>query len=286
MELCVKRTIKKSNKKVLMDCQHTLVVDEGEQVCNKCGTITDKVIDEGAEWRNYEDSKGDDQCRTGFVTSDLLPEASYGSIISYKGMKSPAMKSLQRLSSWSLSSNSQRSWIGIFDAIQLSCTHAGLPKAIIMDACGMYKKLDDAQKVRGETRRALMGGAIFVACRNNGVPRSHEEIAKIMTVNIRALCKAITQFTSTENTVLQTQIGIAERLCATLSLNDEQREKIMDLLYTISLKSEDDFEHTPKTIVAGVVASIMGLRTKSSMKIVSDASGVSSLSIHKIVGKI
>ena len=269
-----------------MDCQHTLIVDEGEQVCNKCGTITDKVIDEGAEWRNYEDSKGEDQCRTGFVTSDLLPEASYGSIISYKGMKSPAMKSLQRLSSWSLSSNSQRSWIGIFDAIQLSCTHAGLPKAIMMDACGMYKKLEDAQKVRGETRRALMGGAIFVACRGNGVPRSHEEIAKIMTVNIRALCKAINQFTSTTNTVLQTQIGIAERLCATLNLNDEQREQIMDLLYAISLKSEDDFEHTPKTIVAGVVASIMGLRTKSSMKIVSDASGVSSLSIHKIVGKI
>lgn len=269
-----------------MNCEHTLIVDEGEQVCTKCGTITDKVIDEGAEWRNYEDSKGEDQCRTGFVTSDLLPEASYGSIISYKGVQTANMKALQRLSCWSLSSNSQRSWIGIFDAIQLSCTHAGLPKSIIMDACGMYKQLEDAQKVRGETRRALMGGAIFVACRNNGVPRSHEEIAKIMTVNIRALCKSITHFTSTDNSVLQTQVGIAERLCATLNLNDEQREKIMDLLYKISLKSEDDFEHTPKTIVAGVVAHIMGFKTKASMKPVSDASGVSALSIHKIVGKI
>ena len=60
----------------------------------------------------------------------------------------------------------------------------------------------------------------------------------------------------------------------------------MDVLYQISLKSEDEFEHTPKTIVAGVVASIMGLKTKSQMKIVSDASGVSSLSIHKIVIKL
>lgn len=269
-----------------MECKHILVIDEGQQVCTVCGVIFDQVIDEGAEWRNYEDSKGEDQCRTGFVTSDLLPESSYGSIISYKGANSPNMKALQRLSCWSLSSNSQRSWMGIFDAINLSCTHAGLPKAIIMDACGMYKALEDAQKVRGETRRALMGAAIFVACRNNGVPRSYEEISKMMIVNIRSLCKAVTHFSPTDNTVLQTEIGIAERLCATLSLNDEQRTKIMDLLYEISTKSEDDFEHTPKTIVAGVVAYVMGLKTKVQMKVVSEASGVSPLSIHKIVGKI
>ena len=268
-----------------MECQHSLVIDEGELVCQTCGLISSKVIDEGAEWRNYEDSKGEDQCRTGFTTSDLLPESSYGSMISHKGVN-PKQKSIQRLSSWSISSNNQRSWMGIFDAIQLSCNHAGLPKAIVMDACAMYKQLEDAQKVRGETRRAMMGGAVFVSCRNNGAPRSHEEIAKIFTVNIRSLCKAITHFSETDNTVLQTQIGIAERLCASLNLNDTQRAKIMDHLYEISTKSEDEFEHTPKTIVAGVVAFVMGLKTKIQIKPVSDASGVSALSIHKIVGKL
>lgn len=270
-----------------MNCQHSVIIDEGENVCTKCGTILSKIIDEGAEWRNYEDSKGEDQCRTGFTTSDLLPESSYGSVMSFKGVgTSINMKALQRLSCWSLSSNSQRSWMGIFDAIQLSCTHAGLPKSIIMDACGLYKHLEDAQKVRGETRRAMMGAAVFVACRNNNAPRTHEEISKIFNVNIRSLCKAVTHFEETDNTVLQTQIGIAERLCATLSLNDEQRDQVMKLLYDISTKSEDEFEHTPKTIVAGVVAYVMGLKTKSSMKSVSEASGVSALSIHKIVGKI
>lgn len=271
-----------------MECQHLLIIDEGENVCEKCGTIMGKIIDEGAEWRNYEDNKGEDQARTGFITSELLPESSYGSIMSFKGLGggNTLLKSVQRLSCWSLSSNSQRSWMGIFDAIQLSCTHAGLPKAIIMDACGLYKQLEDAQKVRGETRRALMGGAVFVACRNFGAPRSHEEIAKIFAVNIRSLCKAITQFSDTNNTVLQTQIGIAERLCATLGLNDDQRDSVMSMLYEISTKSEDEFEHTPKTIVAGVVAKVMGLKTKPQMKSISDASGVSSLSIYKIVGKL
>lgn len=268
-----------------MECAHSLILDEGQHVCETCGTILERYIDEGAEWRNYEDSKGEDQSRTGFTASELLPEASLGSMISHKGLHNK-MKAIQRLSCWALSTNSQRSWMGIFDAIQLSCTSAGLPKAILLDACGMYKQLEDAQKVRGETRRALMGAAVFVACRNNGVPRSHEEISKLFSVNIRALCKATSHFMQTENTVLQTQIGIAERLCTALSLHDEQRLRIFEVLEEIASKSEDEFEHTPKTIVAGVVAFVMGLKSKLQMKTVSEASGVSALSIHKIVEKL
>lgn len=264
-----------------------MVIDEGQNVCNKCGTIFEQVVDEGAEWRNYEDGKGEDQCRTGFTTSDLLPESSYGSIISYKGMNSnPHFKAIQRLSCWSLSSNNERSWMGIFDAITICCTRAGLPKAIVLDACGLYKQMEDAQKVRGETRRALMGAAVYVACKNNGAVRSHEEIAKLFLVNIRSLCKGVAQYSQTDNTVLETQIGIAERLASNMNLDDNQRMKVMDILYEISTKSEDEFEHTPKTIVAGVVAHILGLKTKASMKNLAEVSGVSALSIHKLISKL
>ena len=87
-----------------MECVHSLVIEEGQNVCESCGSILDQVIDEGAEWRNYEDGKGEDNCRTGFTTSDLLPESSYGSVISYKGLafQNPHFKAIQRLSSWSL----------------------------------------------------------------------------------------------------------------------------------------------------------------------------------------
>jgi transcription initiation factor TFIIIB Brf1 subunit/transcription initiation factor TFIIB len=268
-------------------CDHSFVVDDGEYVCESCGYIGDRFIDEGAEWKNYEDGK-EEKGRTGLSTSDLLPESSYGSVISFRGISSTntRMKELQRLSTWSLSSNSERSWMGIFENIQLVCTGHNLPKAVFMDACGLYKGMIDAQKVRGETRRALMGAAVYVACRQNGASRTNEEIAYLFRVSIRSLCKAISRFTVTENTVLQTQLGIAERLCATLSLNDKQRSEIFEILLKISTKSEDEFEHTPKTIVAGVVAYVMGFRNKTQMKPVSDASGVSALSIHKLVSKI
>jgi hypothetical protein len=245
----------------------------------------DMYVDETSEWRNYEDSK-DDKCRVGFTISELLPNSSYGSIISFKGIssKNTEMKSLQRLSTWSR--NTDRSWLSIFENIQTICSRHSLPKCIYMDACGMYKNLDDAQKVRGETRRALMGATLFISCRKNGALRTYQEIAEMFDVQVRTLCKAVSRFIKIENSVLQTQKGIAERLCSSLNLNDTQRELIMDKLYEISLKSEDEFENSPKTIVSGVVAYILGLKSKTEMKKLSDASGVSVLSIHKLVGKI
>ena len=91
-----------------MECKHEFVVDDGEYVCQSCGIIGDRMIDEAAEWRNYEGK--DESSRAGFTTSDLLPESSYGSIISFRGISSTntKMKSLQRLSTWSVSSNSEQ----------------------------------------------------------------------------------------------------------------------------------------------------------------------------------
>jgi len=105
-------------------------------------------------------------------------------------------------------------------------------------------------------------------------------------VNIRALCKAVGRFIQTENTVLDTQFGIAERLVSDLGMNDSQRQKVMDMLCELYDSNEGEMEHTPKTIVAGVVAHVLGLTTKAQMKPVSEVSKVSVLSLHKIVTKL
>jgi transcription initiation factor TFIIB len=272
-----------------MECAHeSVVTEEGQHICTDCARIMDTVIDESAEWRQYEDHKGEDQCRTGFVTSDLLPNSSYGSVMSHRGIAPghKELKGIQRLSCWSLFSNSERSWMGIFDAINLPCTHAGLPKSVIHEACGLYKQMEDAQKVRGDTRRACMGASVFVACRTQNASRTHEEIAKMFQVNIRTLCKAVGRFTQTENTVLDTQLGIAERLTSDMAMNDTQRKRVMDMLCDLSERQGDELEHTPKTIVAGVVAYVSELYTKPQMKALADLSKVSALSLHKIVTKL
>ncbi len=262
-----------------MDCGHeTIEVEDGQRTCKCCGNILGSYIDEGAEWRVYGNTD-DDPSRTGTITSVLLPNSSYGGMMMRKRVpnQSEESKSIAKLSSWAFSSHGERSWMGIFDAIQSTALRYGLTKAIVMDACGLYKNVEESQKTRGETRRALMAGAIFTACRRNDATRSHEEIADMFQVSIRALCKALTKFDDEISSVVSTQLGIAERICADLELPDKDRDDIVLRLQTLP-----EMEHTPKTIVAGIVCIVLG----GQLQKVSEVSGVSIVSIRKIVEKL
>lgn len=262
-----------------MQCSHDAVeVDAGERVCTCCGALLGSYIDEGAEWRVYAGTE-DDPSRTGTVTSELLPNSSYGSMMMRKRgqLQSEEAKSIAKLSAWSFSSHGERSWMGIFDAIQATALRAGLTKAIILDACGLFKNIDDAQKTRGETRRALMAAAVFTACRENDAARSHEEISLLFHVSIRALCKALAKFDNGSASVLNTQLGIAERMCADLEVPDKDRDDVVRMLQRLP-----EMEHTPKTIVAGVLVVVLG----GQIPRVAEVSGVSTVSIRKIVEKL
>lgn len=262
-----------------MDCLHDAVeIEDGERVCACCGSILGSYIDEGAEWRSYGNND-EDPSRTGTITSELLPNSSYGSMMMRKRVpnQSDEAKSIAKLSAWSFSSHGERSWMGIFDAIQATALRAGLPKAIILDACGLFKNVEDAQKTRGETRRALMAAAVFTACRENDAARSHEEIATLFSVSIRALCKALSKFDNGSASVLNTQLGIAERMCTDLDLTETDRDKVV-----LMLQKLPEMEHTPKTIVAGVLVVILNGQVPR----VSEVSGVSVVSIRKIVEKL
>jgi transcription initiation factor TFIIB len=262
-----------------MNCCHESVeIDDGERVCAACGAILGSYIDEGAEWRVYGNTD-EDPARTGTITSELLPNSSYGSMMMRKRIpnQSEEAKTIAKLSSWSFSSHGERSWMGIFDAIQATALRVGLTKAIVLDACGLFKNVCDSQKTRGETRRALMAAAVFTACRENEATRSHEEVAELFNVSIRALCKALSKFDNGSASVLNTQVGIAERLCVDMHMSETDRDKVL-----LMLQKLPEMEHTPKTIVAGVLSIILGGQIQK----VSELSGVSSVSIRKIVEKL
>jgi hypothetical protein len=66
-------------------------------------------------------------------------------------------------------------------------------------------------------------------------------------------------------------------MCADLGLGDSDRDKIVEMLQNLP-----EMEHTPKTIVAGVVSIVLGGQIQK----VSEISGVSTVSVRKIVEKL
>lgn len=284
--------------KVYQPCIHDerqIAIDDGQRVCMCCGTILNTVIDEGAEWRYYgSDDRNEDPTRTGNITNELLPESSYGSVAMHKRGTLPEFRYLEKLSAWSLASHGERSWLSAFDILQGHGNRAGLPKAILLDSCRLFRSQLDALKLRGETRRALMGASIFLSCRKNDVSRTHEEIASLVNVSTRSLCKALQRFGQTnigheDNPILVTQLSLAERMMDAMKLNDKYRDIALGRIRVMF--NGDELEHTPKVIVAGIIANIL-LKTipatdrQSKLKDVSRLAGVSVVSIQKILKKI
>lgn len=270
------------------------VVEDGQNVCSKCGTIMKQIIDDGPEWRYYgAEDRNDDPCRTGAVNNTLLPDSSYGSVAMNIKNSSPQFRQIVKLSAWAMASHSDRSWLAAIDLLQTYAYRAGLPKAILAEACSLLRSQEDALKLRGETRRALMGAVFFVACRRNDVSRTHEEIADMVKVSTRSLCKAIQRFDNNisvnENPLLQTQLSLAERMMNGLTLSEKQRLQIVDAIRNVFKNPDKELEHTPKVMVAGTIASILvseAVDPKGTIKLFSKHCGVSVVSIQKVMGKV
>jgi transcription initiation factor TFIIIB Brf1 subunit/transcription initiation factor TFIIB len=275
-------------------CEHDerrLIIEEGQRVCTDCGMVMEQTIDEGAEWRYYgADDRHDDPSRVGLTISSLMPDSSYGSMMMNRKVNSPAFKNIQRLSAWSLASHSERSWLSALEILNQYSYRHGFTKAILQEASALFRGQEDALKLRGETRRALMGAVFFVACRRMGVSRTHEEIAAIVNVSTRSLSKAIQHFGihAEENPLLKTQLSLAERMMNGLSVNEAQRTLILDAINDIFKSPDEELEHTPKVMVAGVIAKIMGggkhkVELRGFLKEFSGHSGVSVVSIQKVM---
>jgi len=278
-------------------CDHPekgVLVDEGQRVCTSCGTIMEQTIDEGAEWRYYgAEDRNEDPSRVGLTINQLLPDSSYGSMAMNRKVSSAAFKSIQRLSAWSLASHSERSWLSALETLNQYAYRHGFTKAILQEACALFRSQTDALKLRGETRRALMGAVFFVACRRMGVSRTHEEMSEIVNVSTRSLSKAIQTFGihAEENPLLKTQLSLAERMMNGLSIQEDQRTEILGTIQDIFKSPDEELEHTPKVMVSGMIARVLchdktKPEIRAFLKDFSKHSGVSVVSIQKVMNGI
>jgi transcription initiation factor TFIIIB Brf1 subunit/transcription initiation factor TFIIB len=277
-------------------CEHpaqNIIIEEGQNVCTHCGTILEQFITQEAEWRYYgTEDRNDDPTRVGLTIHSLLPDSSYGSMAMNKKVTSPDLKSVQRLSAWSLASNSERSWLTAMEIMNGYAYRYGFTKAILQEACALFHSQEDALKLRGETRRALMGACFFVACRRFDVSRTHEEISDIVRVSTRSLSKAIQKFgiLAEDNPLLKTQLSLAERMMNGLSIHEDQRLVILQNIRNVFKSPDEELAHTPKVMVAGSIASVLSAgmdktTLKAFLKDFSKHSGVSVVSIQKVMGK-
>lgn len=229
---------------------------DGNYICSECNSITSRYIDNGAEWRYYgaEDSKGSDPTRCGLPTNELLPDSSLGSMIGYSFNESYDIRIMRKYHMWNCMSYRERSLFNIFEVLTIHAVNHGIPKSIIDEAKVLYKQVSEAKISRGDNRNGLIASSIYVSCKNNKVPRSTKEIAKIFNLKTTTLTRGCKKFQEIMKINMEstTADDFISRFCSKLGFDNNKKEicrRVVKVAEDNSLVSEN----TPPSVVAGSI---------------------------------
>lgn len=283
-----------SNENQNKCCDHCgsvhVILDEGNYICKECGTLASRFIDTNAEWRYYgaEDNKGNDPTRCGMPTNDLLPDSSLGSMIGFTNNESYDIRIMRKYHMWNCMTYKERSLYNIFDTLTINAVNNGIPKIIIEEAKMLYKKISELKISRGENRSGLIASSIYMSCKNNKVPRSTKEIAKVFNLKSTTMTKGCKKFQEIMkiNMDSTTPEDFICRFCSKLNLDKPKRD-----ICKYVVKSADELsivsENTPPSIAAGSIFLCNTLlHWGVSKKELSEACEISQVTISKCFKKL
>src|SRR5919199_1106419 len=192
---------KSNNNQIITDSE------SGELICSKCGqVISDKVEQEGPEWRNFDllspgSQSNTSRSRVGMSTSLARHDMGLSTIIGRtdrdaSGQKiDAAMRStMDRLRTWDyrtqIHSATDRNLRNAFFKLDILKDKLGLSDSVIEKAAYIYRKAQERGLVRGRTISGILAAAIYIACREMGISRTLKDIAVHSNVKFKEVAKS------------------------------------------------------------------------------------------------
>ncbi len=165
-------------------------LEKGERICASCGlVVSDHRIDTGPEWRAFTADEKDARSRAGAPASYTIHDKGLSTIIDWRdhdssGKKFTAKKrsEIYRLRKWQIRtrvhSSVDRNLAQAMSELDRLSSQLGLNKSIKELAALLYRKLIVRRLARSRSIDAMVGAAIYAACRLREAPRSLEEISR------------------------------------------------------------------------------------------------------------
>lgn len=172
---------------VCIECKkpNSLLMDESEGtiVCTLCGRVNVvKIIDDTAEWRNFQDDEGEDPRRVGMPNNDLLGDKGLGTTISDSALK--------RWGQRSQFSSLDSALLKTFIEIENVCNSLALPASISEKSKKLFKNLYVKKLTKGKSHMGVVCACIFISCRKMHNKCPVFDIARECSVDKTKLYKA------------------------------------------------------------------------------------------------
>ncbi|MEM2103610.1 MAG: transcription initiation factor IIB [Candidatus Bathyarchaeia archaeon] len=166
-----------------------------ELVCMDCGyVIAAKIADRGPEWRAFDDEQRAKRIRVGAPLTYTIHDKGLSTMIDWhdrdiygKGLSPGQKAQVYRLRKWQrrirVSDATERNLAFALSEITKIANTLSLPKNILETASLIYRKAVKERLIRGRSIQGVTSAALYLACRQCGLPRTLEEIAQASNVN-------------------------------------------------------------------------------------------------------
>lgn len=160
----------------------------GDVICRDCGAVLmDRLIDSRSEWRTFSnDGGGDDPSRVGGPVDTLVGEIEGEMVLESTAISdvgSGMSRDLNRMQQRATYRGGERAIIQAIQTINVLSERIGLSKLISDRAKVLFKRVEEEKLVRGKTMDAVIAACLYIACRQEKVPRTFREISALTLVS-------------------------------------------------------------------------------------------------------
>jgi len=175
--------------------------ESGEIICRNCGLVlSDKVQESRPEWRAFTTEEANERSRTGIPSSLARHDMGLSTVIGRTDKDANgraidvAMRStMGRLRAWDFRtqahSPTDRNLRQAFSELDRLKDKLAVSDAVIEKTAYIYRKAQERGLVRGRTISAMVGAALYIACRETGASRTLKDIAEIGNIKRKDLAR-------------------------------------------------------------------------------------------------
>lgn len=270
----------------------------GDVICTDCGlVVVDRAIDVHSEWRTFADDSGiKDRSRVGALENPLLRGNNLGTIIgpgTGRASFDSEGNTIYTSKSWSTTSSiprtsdknptSDRTLINAFRIISEMAEKINIPKVVTDKASLLFKTVRDGRKVLGQKNVVIAAACLYIACRQESVPRTFKEIVAVTNGDKKQIGRCYKMITRAHvpNVDMIHAGDFMGRFCAKLNLKTYVQRGATRIAKKAT-EMELELGRSPISVAAAAIyMASQASDDKKTQKEIADVAGVADVTIRQ-----
>ena len=269
----------------------TIITDpqSGEIICGSCGLVVlDKIPVRGPEWGTLI-ADG----RTGLPSSLARYDMGLSTIIGWTNKDSSGHRlddvmhsRMKKLRTWDsrihLHTSVEKSLKQAFNELDSLKDKLGLSDVIVEKTAYIYRKAEERALLRGRAISSILAAAVYIACREIGMPRTLNEIAASSNIKLRTLAtdyRLLVKKLDLKIPLVDPIICIA-KIANKANLTEKTKRQAMGIMHDV-IRREISAGKRPMALAASVIfLSAMNTGENKTQRDIARAAGVSEFALR------